>query len=124
MNGYIDPQGNYYEGDKINPDDMDVPRRPGPSYIYSDGEWQAGPSICPAFVTMRQARLALLQAELLDDVSAAISALPSPQKEAAQIEWDYSSTVERDRPLVLSLSAALGMTTEQMDELFSTAATL
>ena len=78
----------------------------------------------PSVVAMRQARLALLQAGLLDDVAAAIASLPSPQKEAATIEWEYSQTVERNHPFVLTLGAALNLTSAQLDELFVQAATL
>lgn len=78
----------------------------------------------PQVVTMRQARLALLGAGLLPGVAAAINALSSPQKEAAQIEWEYSQTVERNREFVLLLGAALGLTALQLDSLFTAAAAL
>ena len=84
----------------------------------------APPVVVPQVVTMRQARLALLGAGLLDDVAAAIAAMPSPQKEAAGIEWEYSQTVERNRGFVLLLGGALGLTPLQLDGLFITAATL
>lgn len=83
----------------------------------------AAPTV-PSQVTMRQARLALLANNLLANVQPAISALPSPQKEEAQIEWDYSSTVVRDRPLVAMIGQALGLTNAQLDALFIQAATL
>jgi hypothetical protein len=82
------------------------------------------PAIVPQSVTMRQARLALLQAGLLSNVTSAINALPSPQKEAASIEWEYSQTVERNRGFVLLLGAALGLTETQLDDLFILASTL
>jgi hypothetical protein len=75
-------------------------------------------------VTMRQARLALLQQGLLSQVQSAIDALPSPQKEAAQIEWDYSSEVHRDKAFVQTLAAALGLSEQQLDDLFLLASTL
>lgn len=78
----------------------------------------------PKEVTMRQARLALLGAGLLTGVTAAITALPSPQKEAAQIEWEYSQVVERNRGLVLSLGTSLGLSVRQLDDLFTTASSL
>lgn len=78
----------------------------------------------PAAVTMRQARLALLGAGLLDDVDAAINALPSPQKEAARIEWEYSQEVQRHNGFVSVLAPSLGLTPEQTDELFVQAAKL
>ena len=78
----------------------------------------------PQVVTMRQARLAILGAGLLPMVDAAIAALPSPQKEAALIEWGYSSEVHRDSAFVLTLAAALNLSTEQLDSLFTQAAQL
>lgn len=78
----------------------------------------------PASVTMRQARLALLSVGLLDDIAPAIASLPSPQKEAAQIEWEYSQAVDRHRPFVLTLGAALGLDSAALDQLFITAAAL
>ena len=73
---------------------------------------------------MRQYRLALLQAGLLSVVSAAIESLPSPQKEAAQIEWEYSQEVQRHHRLVPLMGAALGLSEEQIDQLFILGATL
>jgi hypothetical protein len=67
---------------------------------------------------MRQARLALLGAGMLDLIDTAIDALPSPQKEAARIEWEYATEVRRDSPLIASLVPVLGMTGDQVDALF------
>jgi hypothetical protein len=80
--------------------------------------------VVPAEVTMRQARLALLGAGKLAEVDAAIDALPEPQKSAARIEWDYSSSVRRHQPLVLALAPALDLTDEQLDALFVAAGAL
>lgn len=76
------------------------------------------PPVVPPSVTMRQARLALLGAGLLDDVDAAINALPSPQKEAARIEWEYSQEVQRHNGFVSVLAPLLGLTDAQTDALF------
>lgn len=82
------------------------------------------PPVVPASVTMRQARLALLDAGLLDDVDAAINSLPIPQKEAARIEWEYSQEVQRHNGFVSVLAPMLGLTDAQTDALFIGAATL
>lgn len=66
-------------------------------------------------VTMRQARLALLQSGLLANVEAAIT------DPAAKIEWEYALTVDRNSPLVSSLSVGLGLTQQQLDDLFNLA---
>lgn len=78
----------------------------------------------PAAVTMRQARLALLAAGNLSGVEAAIEALPSPQREAARIEWEYSQEVQRRNGFVEQLAPALGLDDAQLDALFTQAATL
>ena len=76
------------------------------------------PPAVPPAVTMRQARLALLGAGLLASVDAAINGLPSPQKEAARIEWEYSQDVQRHNGFVSVLAPLLGMTDAQTDALF------
>ena len=82
------------------------------------------PPVVPPSVTMRQARLALLGAGLLVSVDAAINALPSPQKEAARIEWEYATEVQRSSGLVPMMAAALGLDDTALDALFIGAAAL
>lgn len=78
----------------------------------------------PTVVDMRQARLALLGAGLLSNIDAAIAALPSPDKEYAQIEWEFSPIVKRDSPLVQMLSGSLGLDEPALDALFIAAGNL
>ncbi len=78
----------------------------------------------PQSVTMRQARLALLQAGKLQAVNNAIASMTGPQGEAARIEWDYSNEVKRDQLLTISLAQSIGMTESEMDALFIEAAKL
>jgi hypothetical protein len=75
-------------------------------------------------VTMRQARLALLQQGLLTQVNNAVASMPGAQGDAVRIEWEFSNTVERNRPFVQALAASLGLTSQQIDDLFTLAATL
>lgn len=81
-------------------------------------------SIVPTSVTMRQARIALSQAGLLSTVNSAIAAMTGSTGDIARIEWEFSSTVERNRPFVQSMKAALSLTDKQLDDLFTLAATL
>ncbi|MBP0492882.1 hypothetical protein [Roseomonas indoligenes] len=74
----------------------------------------------PASITPRQARLALLQAGLLDEVDAAVAAAGR----AAQLEWEYATVVERSGTLVESLAAGIPLTDQQVDNLFRTASSL
>lgn len=78
----------------------------------------------PRVLTMRQARLVLFTAGLINAVQTAIDSLPSPDKEKAQIEWDYSNEVQRHNGFVAALGPALGLSEAQIDALFVTGATL
>lgn len=73
-------------------------------------------------VTPRQARLALLGAGKLADIETAIAALDEPTKSAVSIEWEYAVSIERSSSWVVAMTQALGMTDEQVDQLFEQAA--
>lgn len=75
----------------------------------------------PQVVTMRQARLALLQSNLLTTVTDAIAA---GADEAMKIEWEYATEVKRDWPSLIALATTLGLTSAQLDDLFTLANTL
>jgi hypothetical protein len=97
--------------------------------IVPEEGWTAEPKVVeespvPQVVSMRQARLALLAQGLLHMVDPAIASLPSPQKEAAEIEWEYSQEVQRTKPLVAVLGVMLGLNSTQLDDLFVLAKTL
>ncbi len=78
------------------------------------------PTPVPQSVSMRQARLALLGAGLLDDVEAAVA----QADRAVQIEWEFSGELRRDWPTLILLAGALGLSDTQLDTLFTQAATL
>ncbi len=97
-------------------------------YLWDGEEFTPPPALAapvPQSVTMRQARLALLGAGLLDNVDAAMAAIPDEtMRRAAQIEWEYAATVDRTSALVSNLSGALGLTDAQLDALFIAAGAL
>jgi hypothetical protein len=76
-----------------------------------------------ASVSMRQARLALNEVGMLSQINAAIASLPDDERAVAEIEWEYGSVVERKSEWVIDITGALGMTPEQVDDLFRLAAT-
>lgn len=89
-----------------------VPPEPEPPYV-------------PASVTRRQAKQALLLNGLLGNVQPAIDAITdATQRAMIQIEWDDSQVFERNRPALIALGAALGLTNAQLDALFIEAAQL
>ena len=80
--------------------------------------------IVPQRITARQAQLALLDAGLLDDVDAIIEALPANVRAHVRIEWDRATHVERGSAVTQMVAVALGLTAEQEDALFVSAAGL
>ncbi len=78
------------------------------------------PVAVPQIVTMRQARLALLQTGLLASVNSAVAAAD----DATKITWEFSGEVQRNNSLVSTLATALNLTDAQLDDLFTLAATL
>ena len=75
----------------------------------------------PKVVTMRQARLALLQGGLLATIESAIA---NGTDEAMKIEWEYATEVRRDWASLVTLTESLGMTSTELDSLFTIASTL
>ena len=75
------------------------------------------PVVIPS-ISMRQARLALLQKNQLDDVESLIN---TPEM---RIWWDYSTIVEKENPLVKQIGLALNWTPEYLTEIFELANTL
>lgn len=115
--------------DRLRCDGTDLPFSVIGEYSISedDGLAPQPPAPAPAVpqsVTMRQARLALLQAGLLGTVNTTIAAMPGAAGEAARIEWEYSGEVWRNKELVAALGPALGLNDAQLDALFVTAAAL
>lgn len=85
--------------------------------------WQAAdpippePSVVVTVVSMRQARLALLNGGLLDAVDVAVAGA----SQADRITWEFATEVRRDDPLVVSIGGALGLTETDIDNLFAAA---
>jgi hypothetical protein len=80
----------------------------------------------PPIVTMAQARKALILGGVsIASVDGVINNIADiTQRELAFTDWQYSTTVLRASPLVLSLAPLLGLTEEEIDQLFILAASL
>ena len=95
--------------------------------VYNQADWETmredemrARNPVPQQVTMRQARLALLNAGLLDDVEAVIAAAGRE----AQLEWEYAAVVDRSNPAVATVQQQEALTDAQIDDLFREAAKL
>lgn len=78
----------------------------------------------PVSVTMRQARLALLNAGILTQANDAINTMTGIEGDAARIEWEFSNEVRRDSALVSGIGSSLNLTNVQVDDLFIAASVL
>lgn len=81
----------------------------------------------PDAVGPAQLRIALRRLHNIkpNDVSAVIAAIEDEQQEAeAEILWEYAAEIKRTHPLVQSFGAAFSLTSEQIDEVFRTAASI
>lgn len=108
------------------PDDSNV-QIDGVLGVYVQADWETlwademrARNPVPQQVTMRQARLALLSAGLLDDVEMVITAAGR----AAQLEWEYAAVLDRSNPAVAIVQQQKALTDAQIDDLFREAVKL
>jgi len=80
----------------------------------------------PDSLTAVQIRLWLVAHGItLEQVDAAIAALPDETREATRIEWEYSTTIHRNSSSMLAqMAAAFGMDSAAIDAAFVEAAGL
>lgn len=114
----IDSTGNVIVADKsfmdaVHPNDYtqlpDAPQTP----------------VVPQSVTRRQAKQALALRGKLALVQPALDAISdTTQRALMQIEWDDSQEFQRNRQSVILIGTAIGLSSADMDELFTFAATL
>lgn len=78
------------------------------------------PTVVGITITPVQGRLALLNAGLLDQVEAMVKGADR----ATQLWYDYATQWERTNPILNELGAALGLTSAQIDNLFTQAAAI
>ena len=73
----------------------------------------------PKSITPLQAKLQLLKLGLLDEVEALVTG-----DRTSQLYWEYASVVERDNAVLLLMANNMGLTSEQVDEMFIEASKL
>lgn len=80
----------------------------------------------PDNCTPRQLRIALIQAGIsLSTIEAQIDAISDPtQKEIARAEWEYALEIKRQHPLVEMIAQVLGLTEQQVNDIFANAVNL
>ena len=120
------------KGENINTPLVTLKAEDKDSYTYPQDGWYWFNSFDEALaffaglknsnsITMRQARLVLLNAGLLELVDNAIA---TGSDEVLKVEWEYATEVRRDWSNLISMALTLGITEEQLDNLFIEASKL
>lgn len=73
----------------------------------------------PATIKASQARVALHRAGLLTSVTALVDDPATDQE--IKIFWEYEVDLDRTSPALNAMASALGLTSQQLDDLFRTA---
>lgn len=82
-------------------------------------------SVTVQAVTPRQMRIALVMSGIsLDTIESVINSLPEPTKTVTRVTWEYSVEFQRNNPLLNTMAPILGLTKEQVDNIFTLASTL
>lgn len=80
------------------------------------------PSTTPQEITRAQGKAALIMAGMWDGVLAYVASIEDPvQRSLAEVALHDTLTWQRASPFLTTAAAALGMTSERLDDLFVTA---
>lgn len=84
------------------------------------------PVVVPDSISPRQIRLWLIDNNIsLSSVENAINSIVNENlREKTLVEWEFSPYIERDHPMINNIGAALGLTSEQIDQAFIQASIL
>lgn len=79
----------------------------------------------PQVVTPRQMRVALIMSGIsIASIEAMIDSLPEPDQSVVRTTWEYSTTFERQNPILNSMVGNLNLTQDDVDNLFILAESL
>lgn len=97
-----------------------IPDPPSPQHRWDGSQWVAPPVYVPQIVSRFQAKAALLNAGLLSQVEELVA---HPDTDVlVKLAWAEATPFERNSPTVSWLASALGLTDQQVDDLFIAAA--
>jgi hypothetical protein len=69
-------------------------------------------------------RTSIRKSGLKESVEFLLNSLPEPQKTDALEHYEYGNFIVRSHPLIIQLSSALGLTSNQVDDIFITGSLL
>jgi hypothetical protein len=116
-----------FDGNRWTNREWMVPLERLAEYIVHQPPVEPEPVVVPVpeFVGPAQIRLVLASQGITEAViTQMIGALPEDQRGNARILWDHSSQFYRNNPFVVQVGAAMGLTSDQIDDMFRVAITL
>lgn len=113
--------GEYWLADGSRHSIMEIGEEYPEDALFAEPEQEP---VIPVSITPRQGLIMLSRSGLLATVNAAIDGMEGQAGEEARIDFDRANEWRRDWPLLNALAGGLGLTDEQIDQLFITAATL
>lgn len=114
-----------YLGEKIG--ELDLPdNTPEEVWVEKLSVYAIVPEVQKVLsVSPRQMRSALLLSGFSNQtIVGAISYLSSPQKELAEIAWEYSTSFDRQDATVAAIGIIIGLNSDQLDELWNLASSI
>lgn len=123
---YVDTAGSYigaFCGVEPPPGAVEVDHAPEDArQVWQFPDWSPAPVTVPQEVTRFQARAALYQAGLLDEVELLIAATETDRM--LVLAWQDALTFKRHSSFVQAMSQQLGLSESQLDELFISASSI
>ena len=104
------PKAQYY---------VPIPDPPGPGYTWNGTEWVAPPVYVPQQVTAFQGRAQLMNIGLLTQAESIVVASTD---QMLKLAWTHAIYWDRNSPMLQSMGTALGMSSQDLDDLFIAAA--
>ena len=88
--------------------------------IWQDCQWVISPIIIPvpSIIPNWSLRAQLQIIGLFDNVQTMIDNLTGTEKIVAVQQWEYGNQVERNHPLIIQIGTELGLTSQQIDQIF------
>jgi len=91
----------------------------GIDYVEVEINEPVTPIEVPQIVTNAQFRLALIESgQSISNINAFINSKDEPIRDVLNSLWEYANHFERQNPQMIEMATLLGLTSEQLDNLF------
>ena len=102
----------------FNPEQNAVLNEDATAWIDCRTEEEINKIECPLEVALWKVRVVLKMMQLEDTIANALNNLEEPTKTAGLYIWNYGTAIDRDSQTIAYLQSVLGLTDEQIDNIF------